>query len=50
MREKIKTVMRYAGKRMILRHPVLALFHMFDARRTPSGKIAGAKRVYRKQP
>jgi hypothetical protein len=36
MREKICSVMKYAGPRMLRRHPVLALFHLFDARkRTP---------------
>jgi hypothetical protein len=47
MRERIKEVMRYAGPRMLLRHPVLALFHLMDERheatslpkslRSPSG-------------
>ena len=29
MREKVKEVMRYAGPRMLLRHPVLAAFHLW---------------------
>ena len=33
MREKIRSVMRYAGPRMTYRHPVLALFHFIDRRR-----------------
>lgn len=33
MREQVKVVMRYAGPRMILRHPVLAVFHIIDGRR-----------------
>ena len=33
MREKIRTVMRFAGPRMTYRHPVLALFHFIDRRR-----------------
>ncbi|HET6488707.1 MAG TPA: nitrous oxide-stimulated promoter family protein [Syntrophales bacterium] len=33
MRERIRSVMRYAGPRMVWRHPVLAVFHLFDARR-----------------
>jgi hypothetical protein len=33
MREKIRTVMRYAGRRMTFRHPVLAFFHFVDRRR-----------------
>lgn len=28
MREKIRVVMRYAGPRMLYRHPILALFHL----------------------
>jgi len=33
MRERVRTVMRWAGPRMIFRHPVLALFHKLDGRR-----------------
>ena len=33
MREKIRTVMRYAGPKMIWRHPILAIFHFIDGRR-----------------
>ena len=32
-RERVKEVMRYAGPRMLLRHPVLALRHLLDKRR-----------------
>ena len=32
-REQVRQVMRYAGPRMLLRHPVLALFHLIDGRR-----------------
>jgi hypothetical protein len=32
-REKIRAVMRYAGPRMIYRHPTLAVFHIIDSRR-----------------
>lgn len=35
MREQIKAVMRYAGPRMLLHHPILALFHMLDGLRKP---------------
>lgn len=35
MRAQIKVVMRYSGRRMLFRHPVLALFHMLDAWRKP---------------
>lgn len=30
MREAVIAVMRYAGPRMIYRHPALALLHLFD--------------------
>lgn len=30
MREKIRAVMKYAGPRMIVRHPVLAVGHVVD--------------------
>ena len=33
LREKIRTVMRYSGPRMLTRHPVLAVFHLLDRRR-----------------
>ena len=33
MREQIREVMRYAGPRMIWRHPVLAAYHLLDGRR-----------------
>ena len=33
MREDIKDVMRYAGPRMMKRHPVLAVRHLLDGRR-----------------
>ena len=32
MREKIKIVMRFAGPRMIFRHPYLAIMHLLDKR------------------
>jgi predicted amidophosphoribosyltransferase len=30
MREKVRAVMRYAGPRMLYRHPVLAILHYVD--------------------
>jgi hypothetical protein len=33
MRERVRTVMRYAGPRMLLRHPLLAIRHLLDERR-----------------
>ncbi len=31
MREKVRAVMRYAGPRMVYRHPVMAFFHYLDS-------------------
>ena len=49
MREEIRAVMRYAGPRMMFRHPILALGHLIDGlRRRPAsdaaqgGKTSGA--------
>ena len=33
MREDVRAVMRYAGPRMVWRHPVLAMAHLRDGRR-----------------
>jgi len=33
MREQVKEVMRFAGPRMLLRHPILAIRHLLDGRR-----------------
>ena len=33
MREQIQQVMRYAGPRMLLHHPVLAVRHLLESRR-----------------
>jgi len=42
MREQVRQVMRYAGPRMLRRHPVLALRHLLDGRRAvPRGSPAG---------
>ena len=38
MRERVRQVMRYAGPRMLLRHPVLALLHLRDERLSLSEK------------
>ncbi len=39
MREKVRLVMRYAGPRMLGRHPLLALRHLWDeVTRPPAGK------------
>lgn len=42
MRERVRRVMRDAGPRMLLRHPVLALLHLWDERRPHSAKAAKA--------
>lgn len=33
MRAAVKETMRYAGPRMLLRHPILAILHQIDGRR-----------------
>jgi predicted amidophosphoribosyltransferase len=33
MRERVRVVMRYAGPRMIYKHPLLAILHLLDGRR-----------------
>lgn len=33
MRERIRLVMRYAGPRMLLRHPLMTFQHLLDGRR-----------------
>ena len=38
MRERVRQVMRYAGPRMLLRHPILALLHLRDEKRPLSEK------------
>lgn len=39
MRERVREVMRYAGPRMLLRHPKLAIGHLLDKRKPlPSKK------------
>ncbi len=38
MREEIRIVMRFAGPRMVYKHPVLTLFHLVDGlRKEPVG-------------
>jgi hypothetical protein len=55
MREGIRAVMRYAGPRMLYRHPIMTLQHMIDGlreepsrpsavRNTPTGAIKGSRR------
>ena len=33
MRQRVRVVMRFAGPRMLLRHPMLAVRHLLDERR-----------------
>jgi hypothetical protein len=35
VREQIRKVMRYAGPKMLLHHPILAILHVFDGFRQP---------------
>jgi hypothetical protein len=35
MRERVRQMMRYAGPRMLLYHPVLAVLHLLDGFRRP---------------
>jgi hypothetical protein len=35
MRERVRVVMRYAGPRMVLKHPILAAQHLLDGFRKP---------------
>lgn len=37
MREEVRVVMRYGGPRMLKLHPVLAVAHLVDGRKTPGG-------------
>ena len=43
MRERIREVMRWAGPRMLLRHPLLAIFHLLHGRR-PAPRLPAADR------
>ncbi|MBF0328933.1 MAG: nitrous oxide-stimulated promoter family protein [Nitrospirae bacterium] len=36
LREKIQEVMRYSGPRMIRKHPIMALYHLFDGLKKPT--------------
>jgi hypothetical protein len=35
IRERVRAAMRYAGPRMLFRHPILALWHQFDSLQPP---------------
>jgi len=38
MRSRVQEVMRFAGPRMIRRHPILAVLHLWDKRRRGKGR------------
>lgn len=38
MRQAIVAVMRYSGPRMIRKHPLLAISHILDGRKTPKSR------------
>ena len=42
MREKVRTMMRWAGPRMLLRHPAIAIRHMIDGQR-PAPLLPGRR-------
>jgi len=42
-REAVREVMRYAGPRMLRRHPILALMHLIDGRRPALAEIPRRK-------
>lgn len=48
MRERVRTVMRYAGPRMLYRHPILALLHLFDGLRSEPAKRRWPRHPYEK--
>jgi predicted amidophosphoribosyltransferase len=40
-REQIRVVMRYAGPRMVWRHPIMSLFHFLDGLHRPKSRPNG---------
>lgn len=50
MRERVREVMRYAGPRMPLRHPWLALLHLIDKLRAVPHLDRGSHRTRRRAP
>jgi hypothetical protein len=41
MRGKVRVMMRWAGPRMLFRHPIVAILHMIDGRR-PAPRLPGS--------
>ncbi len=47
MRDRVRNVMRFAGPRMLWKHPLLAILHLIDGRRkvtAPRGRSRAPKR------
>jgi hypothetical protein len=42
IKDRVKEIMRYAGPRMIYRHPILALLHQLDALRSRRSAAKGS--------
>lgn len=40
LREKVRSIMRFAGPRMLRRHPLMAIRHLLDGRRRPPDPAA----------
>lgn len=49
LREEMRTVMRWAGPRMLLRHPILGIQHLWNGRR-PSPRLPEKAQKHRKTP
>mgnify|MGYP001067196325 CR=1 FL=1 len=47
MRERIRAVMRYAGPRMLLRHPILAVLHQLQRLTRPRPSVAPRRKAVR---
>lgn len=44
MRDKVRSVMRFSGLRMILHHPVMAVRHLMDGTRKPQAREGRGKK------
>jgi Nitrous oxide-stimulated promoter len=49
MRERVRTMMRWAGPRMLFRHPLIAAMHMIDGRR-PAPRLPEAPKARGNRP
>lgn len=43
MREKIRSVMRYAGRRIIFTHPIMAVSHLVESNREKRSRVTEKK-------